>query len=202
MCLSVDFCIMAKQWTLLFLSFEPPKHIRFLKRRNVMIILCFENLSLPSQHPKRTHTSLDLQNHGNNILFHLTDNLFIRHTQGKKRISYQVVRSSFSGFNKESWSTPELVMLWGCRYFIANLCHFMGNWMTSQNKNAEKSLSAIVVCMFSPIHTWTTWNYGSEDNSFNFWVVQNFGFVKKKILEVFFGQPYSRLTSSHISQYS
>ena len=89
-----------------------------------------------------------------------------------------MVRSSFSGFNKESSSTPELVMLWGCRYFIANLCHFMGNWMTSQNKNAEKSLSAIVVCMFSPIHTWTTWNYGSEDNSFNFWVVQNFGFVK------------------------
>ena len=86
---NVDFYIMAKTMdSSIFCPLKPPKHLRFLKTRTVMIILCFGNLSLPSQPPKRTDTSLDLQHHGSYLFVHHTDNLFIRHTQGKKHSSY------------------------------------------------------------------------------------------------------------------
>ena len=51
-----------------------------------------------------------------------------------------MVRISLSGFFKESKSTPEVVILCSCRYFVVYLCSIVYKGMTSLNKNAEKTL--------------------------------------------------------------
>ena len=88
-----------------FCPLNPPKHLRFLKIRTVMIILCFGNLSLPSQPSKKTVTSLDLQHHGSYLFLHHTDNLLIRHSQGKKHSFYKLLT-----FTLEKWSGLQLFL--------------------------------------------------------------------------------------------
>ena len=83
--------IWPKQWTLLFLSFEPAKTPKIFENKNCNDNALFGDLSLTSQPSKKTVTSLDLQHHGSLLFLHHTDNLLIRHPQGKEHNFYKLL---------------------------------------------------------------------------------------------------------------
>ena len=109
MCPNVDFYIGQNNGLFYFCPLNPPKHLRFLKIRTVMIMLYSGDLSLTSQPSKKTVTSLDLQHHGSLLFLHHTDNLLIRHPQGKEHNFYQLLtftlekQSGLQLFLKSFW---------------------------------------------------------------------------------------------------